>query len=99
MSTRYIPTKDSFRQKKLKWINSLCQLHDTWCDCYNPIQHTIILLFEQEPQLEFTPPEKDIIKKCLSGDAPTTKEDGDTIQEGDLAAIFQEPFEEGDADG
>ncbi len=45
----------------------------------------------------FLAPEKDILKKCLSGE-PTattaTDQDQDIIGEGDLDALFKEDFEE-----
>ncbi len=101
MSTRYIPPKTTLRQKKLQWINSICHLHDTNCDCPNPLEHTVGLLFEQEPELKFLPPERDLIKKCLTTTVTDTKEedgDPDDIGEGDLDALFKEDFGE-DATG
>lgn len=71
--------------------------HDIFCDCYDPITHTAALIFEQEPDLKFSPPEKDIIKKCLTGDdttAATKEENPDGIGEGDLDALFTEDFGE-----
>lgn len=100
MSHRYVPTQDSKRQKQLKWINGICQLHDFFCDCCSPVTHTITFLFEKEPKQEFSPPEQDLIKKCLSGEGDTADgADADTLQEGDLDILFQEPFAEEDATG
>lgn len=97
MSTRYIPTKSSLKQKKLQWINLICHDHDIFCDCPSPLEHTIILIAEQEPQLRFKPPEKDLLKKCLTT-TDTTKEDGDQdgFGEGDLEDLFKEDFGEED---
>ncbi len=100
MSDRYIPTKDSHRQKQLKWMNGLCYLHDNFCDCYNPLAHTVALICEKEPKIQFSTPEKQLIQKCLSGEEDTaivhTATDGEGIQEGDLEKLFEEPFGEDD---
>lgn len=75
-------------------------MHDVFCNCYNPVTHTAAFLFEKEPELTFSTPEKDLIQKCLSGDAATPAgEDADTLEAGDLDTLFKEPFEEEDATG
>lgn len=97
MSTRYIPTKSTLRQQKLKWMNSLVHQHDIFCDCPHPLEHTAILIFEQEPKLHFKPPEKDLIKKCLTGeDTAGAAADPDAFGEGDLDLLFKEDFGEDD---
>lgn len=102
MSHRYIPTKDSNKQKQLKWMNGLCYLHDNFCDCYNPLAHTVSLIIEKEPKIQFSAPEKKLIEKCLSGEDDTaivhTDGDAGDIQPGDLEKLFEEPFGE-DAEG
>lgn len=69
----------------------LAHTHDAFCDCTEPIVHTAILCFSEEPSMKFTPPEKDLIKKCITGETTDT-ENGDlgfdVIGEGDLAALF-----------
>lgn len=95
MTTRYKPAKCSPRQTTLKWMNMLCAVHDTFCECPNPVEHTTILLHQQEPHQNFTPIEKDIIKKCLGGEATATEntdQDGDVLGEGDLDALFATDF-------
>lgn len=102
MSTRLKPAKCTIRQANLKWMNQLVHLHDNFCDCPTPVEHTSILLFQQEPDQKFTPIEKDIIKKCLGGehgDPATTKDDGDVLGEGDLDTLFAEDFGDHDDTG
>lgn len=97
--SRFIPTKDTLRQKKLKWMNFLCHAHDMNCDCCNPLECTVRLIFEQEKDLKFTTPEKDLIKKCVTGEETHTGGDAadqDIIGEGDLDALFGEDFGEND---
>lgn len=95
MTARYIPTKDTERQKKLKWTNGIVTLHDIYCDCCNPITHTIVELFAREPVQQFSAPEKQLIEKCLSGEDRTAiTHEEDIVGEGDLDALFEGPFEE-----
>jgi len=76
MSFRLQPTKPTKRQAALKWMNMLHHIHDLMCDCPNSITHTAAFIFEQEPKHNFLPPEKDLIRKCLSGE-PATDAGGD----------------------
>lgn len=91
MSTRYIPTKDNHRAKKLKWINCIVHVHDIHCDCTSPLEHTICEILQQEPEIKFNNQERDLLKKCLG---TTTEEDhGDGIDafgDGELEALFNE---------
>ncbi|AXQ66510.1 MAG: hypothetical protein [Anelloviridae sp.] len=98
MSTRYIHPKSTIRQKKLQWINMLVHCHDIMCDCPTPLEHTTALIFEQEPELRFKPPEKDLIKKCLTTTTDTEDAAGDPdgFGEGDLEDLFKENFGEDD---
>lgn len=97
MSTRWITPKTSLKQQKLQWINLLCHDHDIFCGCSSPLEHTAALIFEQEPDLRFRPPEKDLIQKCLTTQ-DTTEGDGDqdAFGEGDLEDLFKEDFGEED---
>lgn len=72
-------------------MNMLAHIHDTNCDCYNPLEHTIVLILEQEKELKFKAPEKDLLRKCI-GDAATAGEgaDPDGFTEGDLEDLFKE---------
>ena len=97
MSSRLIPTKDTTRQKQTKWFNGICYLHDLFCDCCHPLEHTVQAIFEKEPQLQLSSTEKTFIKKCLSGEeTTTTQDDGDVIEPGDLDALFAQDFDERD---
>lgn len=95
MSTRFIPAKLTLRQTKLTWMNMLAHIHDEKCNCPHPMEHTCMLIFEEEKELKFNTPEIDLIKKCLSGDTTTAAHGDptdDVIGEGDLAAFFAEDF-------
>ena len=82
-------------------MNSICQLHDIFCDCYHPLEHTITTIIEKEGSLQFSAPEKQLIKKCLSGEEITTTVpsdgDADGVEEGVLEKLFEEPFTEDDS--
>ncbi len=83
-------------------MNNLVHTHDIMCDCPHPLEHTAILIFEQEPELKFTTPEQDIIKKCLTtntGDIVADDHDNDAFGEGDLEDLFKEDFGEENTDG
>ena len=74
--------------------------HDMICECPTPLEHIIVHLFQQEPELRFKTPEKDLIKKCLT----TTTTDGAVadpgdIGEGELNALFAQDFGEEDTAG
>lgn len=97
MTTRWQPTKANCRQQQLKWINILVHAHDMNCDCPNPLEHTVVLIHQQEPELKFTTIEKDIIKKCLGGGETTVTagdHEEDHFGDGDLAELFKEDFGE-----
>lgn len=81
-------------------MNSMVHTHDMFCDCPTPLQHIVILIFQQEPQLDFKPLEIDLIKKCLTGergDVTATDHDADGLEEGTLEDLFKEDFGEEDA--
>ena len=97
MSTRLQPAKSSLRQNNIKWLNSIVHSHDFFCDCPTPLQHAVVLIFQQEPDLDFKPIEKDLLKKCL-GEATTantaTAQEDYGIEEGTLEDLFKEDFGE-----
>lgn len=97
MTTRYCPTNDTYRQKKLKWMNGICHYHDIMCKCPNPLECTIRLIIEQEPDLKFNNIEKDLLKKCITTEEKDTEDgDQDDFGEGDLENLFKEDFGEED---
>lgn len=81
-------------------MNLLASAHDCFCECDNPILHTIVHCFEQEKQFNFTAPEKDLIKQCLTG---TTASDAagdpgiDAFTGEELEKLFQEDAAEDNA--
>jgi hypothetical protein len=95
MSTRYVPTKDNHRHKKLKWLNFITHAHDIFCDCDEPLAHTIGEIITQEPNIKFNIQERDLLKKCL-GEDTTTVDALDVIGEGDLEDLFKEDIGEDD---
>lgn len=102
MSTRIVPAKSTLRQNNLKCMNMMVHAHDMICDCPTPLQHIVILIFQQEPDLDFKPIEKDLIKKCLTGehtDRTATDNADDGVEEGLLDALFKEDFGEEDNTG
>lgn len=97
MSTRLIPTKPTLRQKNLRWMNMLVHTHDLFCDCSAPLQHTVILIHQQEPDIDYLPIEKDIIKRCLTGETTggaAADPEGDGLDAGTLEDLFKEDFGE-----
>lgn len=84
-------------------MNSLVHTHDIFCDCPHPLEHTAFMIFEQEPELKFTPPEQDTIKKCLTTttgmDIVADDHDNDGFGEGDLEDLFKEDFGEENTEG
>lgn len=93
MSHRWTTPKSSIREKKLQWLNLIAHAHGIFCDCPDPMEHTAALIFEQEPDLKFKVPERDLIKKCLGGEPVVTAgetEDVDAFGPGDLDALFAE---------
>ncbi len=81
----------------------MVHMHDFFCDCPTPLQHAVILIFQQEPDLDFKPNERDLIKKCLG--EPTTAatatgpEEDYGIEEGTLEDLFKEDFGDEDTAG
>lgn len=96
MSTRIKPAKPTIREQNLKWMNFIVHAHDIICDCNKPLEHTAILIFQQEPELQFTPIEKDIIKRCITADPGKEDGDDDVFGDGALEDLFKE--DSGDAD-
>lgn len=78
----------------------LVHTHDLFCDCPHPVDHTAAFIFQQEKELKFTTPEKDLIKKCLGGEPDTLAvavAQEDDFGPGDLDALFGDlPTEDAD---
>lgn len=100
MSARYIPNQLSCKGKQLQWMNLIAAVHDCHCECDNPITHTILLCFEKEKEFNFTAPEKDLIKSCLTGTTASSAagDQGiDAFTGEELEKLFQEDVEEDSA--
>lgn len=95
MSSNYIPTTQGGRYTTLQWINATTQMHDTFCECKQPIQH--LLKGIRETSIGLTPQEKEELKICLGDTTVATTDqvtiDPEDILDGvDLDAFFQEDF-------
>lgn len=102
MTTRWITSKATLRQQQLKWMNMIVACHDVFCDCPNAVTHTAAFIFQKEPELHFSTPEKDLIRKCLGGEPVSHAGDGteeEIIGPGDLDALFGDDFGENDDTG
>ncbi len=99
MSHLYKPLNISLKHKKLQFINGIVHFHDLYCQCDDPLRHTILEIFDQEPHLSFTEAEKNKIQQCLTG--TETGGDGiDALGDGDLEKLFEEDvFGEKDTSG
>lgn len=86
----------STKHKGLNFINSICSNHDLHCGCDKPLQHAIIGIIEQEPNLQFNKEESDIIRKCLTSGDHTGEDVVDTFGDGELEKLFEGDFGEED---
>lgn len=68
-----------------QWINNICGSHDLFCGCCNPFDHLKDILKRQTWH-----PTRDIGTTTDNGDDP----DFPTIDEGDLAKLFEAADEE-----
>lgn len=95
---KIIDPKWSPRQKSNNWLNLLAHIHDTNCSCNEPLQHTIHLIIEKEPNIKFNEDTKILLQKCLgSGDGDAAGDAVDGLGIGDLERLFAE--EPGDDSG
>lgn len=93
MSNRFKQPQTTIRGKKIQWMNLLTHCHDVFCECDNPITHTITLIFEQEKEFKFTPQERDLIQSCLTGETTGTDhgdKEEDVFGDGVLEDLFKE---------
>lgn len=76
-------------------MNGICHYHDIFCKCPSPLECTIRLITEQEPDLHFNNVEKDLLSKCITTAAKDDAAgDQDDFGEGDLENLFKEDFGE-----
>lgn len=78
MTNYYKPLTIGRRHRDLNWINSLVTVHDLQCQCDQPLNHTVIAIFNQEPNLKFNKEDSTLIQKCLTTGDHTG---GDVVEE------------------
>lgn len=85
------------KELQLQWVNGIVHMHDMICKCNDPLEHAVDAIFDQEKHLRLTQSTQEKIKRCLTGGAEDTQGGADAnIEEGDLTALFAEPFTEED---
>lgn len=88
MSDCLTPALYKGRALDLQWMNNIYNSHDLFCGCQNPINHLNEILKRDKQQ------------KCLpSTTAGDTADHGENtadyaLEEGDLDALFEQPFTE-----
>ncbi len=95
MSKYYQTVPYTYKHKSRDWINCHVSIHDIYCSCDKPLEHIILGIIDQEPNLRFDEEDKNKIKKCL-----TTGEDGDALDDfgdGELEKLFEGDIGEPDA--
>ncbi|AXQ65918.1 MAG: hypothetical protein [Anelloviridae sp.] len=91
----YIPTSSSTRRKNLDFTNAVASLHGLVCDCTQPLEHSIDIIVNQEPNLKFNNKTSEKLKKCLTtDDGPTAADAIDGLNEGELENLFAEDITE-----
>lgn len=93
MSDFYKPTYLQKNALHTQYLNGICNLHDLWCRCDDPLKHTVLTIFEKAKPNNFTEKQKKTIEKCLgddAGDGKEGQEDFTTIDAGDLESLFAE---------
>lgn len=91
--SRYVPVKNSIKNRNLDWINCIVQVHNLQCSCETPLEHTVEEILHQEPNLDYKKP-----TKCPTGTVDQLTTEEDVFGEGSLEALFAENFgEEEDA--
>lgn len=90
MTNYYKPITWSKKHRDLDWINTVTAIHDLQCACDQPLEHTIIQITKQEPNLRFSKEDKELIKKCLTGGDQPTTDAVDDFGDGELERLFAE---------
>lgn len=86
--SKFIRKKTTSRNDKLDWVNTIVMIHNLQCECDKPLDHTIDVIYQQEPTLK--------LPKCHGGEDPITEEEG--FGPGDLEALFADDTGENPAD-
>lgn len=91
------PPQLTIKQQKSEWLNLLVHIHDLYCKCNKPLEHTVDLIVDKEKNLRLEHFTKLNLQKCLTGGEITTiQKDGDDdgFAAGDLENLFAEDFTE-----
>lgn len=110
MAFPWLPPIYNVSGREQQWVNSIVNMHDTFCGCTGPFYHLMYILQKKGGFNQLTTKEENQIKKCLSihsgdcTDAATTTEPADggpegDIDFGDLDALFSENGTGEDLDG
>lgn len=74
------------KKDQLQLCNLVSGIHDISCNCYHPLFHSAQIILKQlKPELKKE--EIHQLKQCL-GEDPTTKEEDDGFDIGDLDTLF-----------
>lgn len=104
MAFPWKPTPFGPRARDLQWINSTMTTHDLYCGCDHPPQHLLLVLLTHSSKLGLQKEHIENTQKCLGfgeegvdGTRTTTTavtHEEDYIEDGDLAALFDENTED-----
>ncbi len=83
----YVPVNPTSKQQKINWMNTIVHVHDLQCNCDSPLEHTILHITNQEPNLRFSEKQKKNLKRCLFTEDTIVKEE-EPFGEGELEALF-----------
>lgn len=92
------PTYYNSRSKITQLKNTIANLHDLACGCYNPLKHIGLLCLEECQPTDFEPQDKKLLQKCLGITEDLTTKEEDAVDFGDLEKLFEETTGE-DAEG
>jgi len=96
MSKYYQTIPYTYKHKSRDWINTNVSVHDLYCSCDKPLEHIILGIIDQEPNLRFDEQDKIKIQKCLTTTKDTDALDG--FGDGELEKLFEDDIGEPDAD-
>ncbi len=110
MAFPWLPPIYNVSGREQQWVNSIVNMHDTFCGCDGPFHHLIYILQKKGGFNQLTAKEENNIKKCLTTPTePTTDAATSTAEEngnpegdldfGDLEALFSEGGTGEDLDG
>lgn len=83
--SKLLKPRESPKNRKLDWINTIASIHNLVCGCNEPLDHTVQEIFEQEPTIQ---------KKCTTITPTDHGNDDDELGDDAIAALFEEGFGE-----